>query len=721
MRAAIGRVGGIVLAAALATGVLAAPAQAEPSALSGTITAAGTGESLQGCVSVYDLAYEYVASGCTDDGGQWTAEGVEAGVGYKLEAYAFDSLYKGQWSGGAATFEEAAVIEAPGQVDFALEYARELGDATLAGTITAEDTGAPLQACVTVADDADNYVASTCAAEDGTWAVDRLVEGASYKVEFEANDDVHVGEWADNATSYADADLVTAPATVDAALAVGGHLHGTLTRADGQPAQWADVRIAGAGEDDNTVAFASTDEAGAWSALVRPGDYLVNFQAWPATQWAFGKTSPQDATHFAVTAGAAVQVDDQFLAAARVEGTITSDSTGAPVEGACVSVLTPSDDPDNTTQAGEGCTGPEGTYSIDLTEPGEYVAAISDPQGRYVAEYSGDTRVIGSATTFAVTRGAPVTVDASLATGAVITGRAVDAKTGAPLADVCPNAYLGHAGGWARGSVSECSGPDGTWRVKGLPAGSFAINVQQVVPDSEYSSTWAFKATTQATADLVTVGAGQAKKVRNVQLKPGGRITGRITDYHGQPVEGAYVSIDSGYTGRAGGPTAPPYAQTDADGRYTIHGVPAGNHTVFVEPSHWGGLAPLWSGNADREEDAVPLRIKAATTTSYDALLQPGAQITGSVVTTDGQPVTDYWIGTIHTTSGDYIGDFDVYDGNSFSSTYLPPGEFTLALTRYTDGGQGETVWYDSATSEADATHVSLERGEQREITIHLP
>jgi hypothetical protein len=66
MRAAFRRAGGIVVAAVLATGVLAGPAQAEPSSLSGTITSAATGEVLQGCASVYDLGYTLVASGCTD-------------------------------------------------------------------------------------------------------------------------------------------------------------------------------------------------------------------------------------------------------------------------------------------------------------------------------------------------------------------------------------------------------------------------------------------------------------------------------------------------------------------------------------------------------------------------------------------------------------------------------------------------------------------------------
>lgn len=721
MRAALGRVGGIVLAAALATGVLAAPAQAEPSTISGTITAAATGDSLQGCVSVYDLAYTFIASGCTDDSGQWTAEGVETGVGYKVEAYAFDSLYKGQWSGGATSFEEAAVVEAPNHLDFALEYSREVGDSTLSGTITGEDTGAPLQACVSLTDEAGNYVASTCTADDGTWSVDRLVAGAGYKVEFEAYDDVHLGEWANDATSSADADLITAPATVDAALAAGGHIQGTLTRADGQPAEGASVDIYSSTDDGSLAAFASADQDGAWSALVRPGEYVVYFDAWPANQWAYGKTSREDAAHFTVAAGDSVRVDDQFLAAAQVEGVVRSAATQAPIDGACVTVYAPGDDPDNLMWAGEGCTDQTGHYSVDVSSTGSFIAEFTDPQGRYVSEFTGDTRVLGDAATFTVERGAPATVNAALATGATISGKVVDAKTGAALAEVCPHAFAGRTGGVVRGEVPTCSGTDGQWAVKGLPQGTYALLFQQVTQDSPYSPSWAFKATSQATADLVAVRAGQVAKVRNVQLKPGGTITGRITDYRGLPVVGAWVSPDSGYSGRAGGPVVPPYAQTDEDGRYTIHGVPAGQHTVFVEPQHESGLAPLWSGNADDASAAVPLRVRSLKSTSYDAILQPGAQITGSVVTADGQPTTDYWVGLIWTTSGDYIGDFDVYNGNTFSSTSLPPGDFKLELTRYTDAGQGETVWYDSATSAADATAVSLGRGEQREITIHVP
>jgi hypothetical protein len=723
MRAALGRVGGIVLAAALATGFLAAPAQAEPSTITGTITSAPTGESLQGCANVYDLDYNYVSSGCTDDAGRWTAEGVETGIDYKVEVYSFDSLYRAQWSGGATTFDDAVVVEAPAQLDFALEYARGVGDSTLSGTITAEDTGAPLQACVTLADEADTYVASTCAAEDGTWTVGSLVAGAGYKVEFEAYDDVHVGEWAHDATSYADADLITAPATVDAALATGGHLQGTLTRADEQPAEGASVAISTADEDGQTAAFASTDQNGAWSALVRPGEYLVNFDSWPANQWAFGKTSREDAAHFTVAAGGTVRVDDQFLAAATVQGTVTSDATGAPVEGVCVEVLLPTDDPDNRQSVGQGCSGADGTYSVDLSDAGEFIAEFTDPQGNYTAEFSGNTRTIGAAARFSVTRGTPTTVNASLARAAVITGLAVDAKTGAPIEGACPNAFLGHSGGYVLGSVPECSGPDGRWTVRGLPTGQFAISIDAYGQPQTYTETWAFKATSQATADLISVTAGATKSVRAVHVAVGGTVAGVITGPDGHPVADAWVNVGGGFPGRAGPGEGRWSAKTDEQGRYTVNGVPAGTYKAFVyTDDYWGDLAPEWSGNATTAASASTFKVKAQKTTRFDAQLEPASGISGSVVDAAGSPVTGYLVGQVFASDGSPIADFDVFGGdNAFETSALPAGDFTLKLTEYTDEGEGAVYWYDSATNQRDATRVHLGVGEHREITIHLP
>ncbi|MDU0315061.1 carboxypeptidase regulatory-like domain-containing protein [Phycicoccus sp. M110.8] len=719
MRARLSRVGGIVAAAVLATGVLAAPAHAEPSQLDGTITSAATGDPVAGCANVYDLAYTWVGGGCSDDTGHWVVDGVESGTAYKVEVYGQDSVYATQWSGGGASFDEATPVTAPATVDTALAYSREVGDAQIGGTITADDTGNPLPGCVTVYTEALDFVGSTCAGDDGTWSVGQLVAGAGYKVEVSAYDDQHVGEWAQDAASFEDAQAVTAPATVDVGLALGGHLQGTLTRVDGQPAQWAQVDVSTTGENARTEAFAQTDDSGHWSALVRPGEYTVQFTDWPASQWAFGQTTPDAADHFTVAAGDTVQVDDQFLPAAKVQGTVRSDATGQPVGGACVTVYAPGSDVDNLQWAGEGCVDDTGAYSVDVSQPGDYIAEFTDPQGRYVSEFSGDTRVVGQAAEFSVARGTPATVDASLATGATLTGLAVDAKTGAVLSDVCPNAYLGRTGGWVRGSVSGCSGADGRWTVRGLPAGSVTLAVQQVTQESAYSLTWAFKATSQATADLITVKAGATTSVRNVQMMPGGTVSGTITGPDGQPVADAWVNVGAGFPGRAGPGEGRWSAKTGSDGRYTVHGVPPGTYTAFVYTENYSGdLAPEWSGDATTAATAQSFKVKALKDVRFDAQLAPASKISGTVLQPDGSPVDRYLVGMVFAADGSYIGDFDVYGGPDFTTSALPAGSFTLQLM---DPETGQSWWYDGATDRAHATAVPLGVGEQAQVTVHLP
>lgn len=590
--------------------------------------------------------------------------------------------------------------------------------ASLSGTLTAADTGAPVPACVDVYGAQDwSWVGSACADESGQWTVDGLEAGLDYKVQAQVWDGTYLSEWADGARGYDDASIYTAPAQVDITLDRGGRMEGTLLRPDGSPVEWGSVSVT-TPDGQTEVGSTWTDEAGSWGTAVPPGDYLVRFDSWPTTQWAFGQESPEAADVLTVSAGEAVRVDDQLLAAGSVEGAVVADGTGAPVEGACVTVVRPGTDDDFVEWAGESCSDAQGHYSVEVSGPGTYTAEIHDPQGRFAGEFNGDTLVRSEAATFEVTRGAATAVDVSLARGAVITGRAVDGKTGLPISGACPAAYQGHAGGYARWQVGECSAADGSWAVRGLPAGEFAMRVDLPEGPSPYAGTWAFRADSQATADLVGVSSGEVKAIRNVKLAPGGTVSGRITDRFGQPVAGAWVNMEGGYPGRAGPGEGRWTAQTGEDGRYTIQGVPAGDYTPVVYGDFGGDLAPEWSGDAATRAQATPVRVKALKTTSFDAELGPAARVSGAVLDASGAPTTTYWVGLVFTTSGDYIGDFDVYDGNTFTSTALPAGDFVLALE---NPETGERLWYDGATSRADATVVSLGQGEQRDVTVHLP
>jgi hypothetical protein len=438
--------------------------------------------------------------------------------------------------------------------------------ATLSGTITSDATGEAVSGCVSVYDTGYNHITFACTDDGGSWSVD-VESGITYKIQVSAYDGRHVGEWAQDSATFDEAASVTAPATVDVGLQVGGTIGGTLLRADSSPAEGASVTIRRT-SDFSPVAFTNVfvgPPAGEaeWSTLVAAGEYVVEYWDNGAHQYAVGQTSAETATRFTVAAEGTTRVDDQFLAAARVTGKIVSDVTGEPIDGACATILQAADNRDEAWWAGEGCAGPDGTYEVELAEPGTYVAQFADPAGDYVGEYSGDTADFTGATPFDVSRNEPVVVDAALATASVISGRAVDAKSGAPIENACPNVYAGHAGDYIQGAVSQCSGPDGRWKVKGLGAGSYALSVDVNGEPNLYTTTWAFKASTQETATLISVGAGATKVVRDIQLMPGGQVSGIITGPTGEPVAEAWVVLDQGYPGRAGPGEGRYKAQTD--------------------------------------------------------------------------------------------------------------------------------------------------------------
>jgi len=592
--------------------------------------------------------------------------------------------------------------------------------ATLSGTITSDATGEPVSGCITVYDTDYNYVTGACSDELGAWSAD-VEAGLSYKLDVQAYDGRHIGEWAQDASSFDGAVAFTAPATVDVALQVGGTIGGTLTRPDGSPAEGASVTVLRA-DDQTPVAWAGVyagPPAGEaeWSVSVAPGDYIVEYWDGMAHQYAVGQTTPESATRFTVTADGTTRVDDQFLAAARVSGRIVSDATGEPVEGACAVILRAANSLDDAWWAGEGCAGPDGRYTVELSDPGSYVAEFTDASGTFVGEFSGDAAGFGDATAFEASREAPAVVDASLAVASVITGRAVDAKSGAPIQDACPHAYVGHAGAYVRGAVSECTGSDGKWKLKGLRAGSYALSFDAYSEPRTYATTWAFKATSQESATLVAVGSATTKAVRDVQMMPGGSVSGVITGPTGEPVPGAWVRLDLGYPGRIGPGEGPHTAQTDESGRYTIHGVPPGEHTAFVYTSYGASFAPEWSGNALTSTAAKALRVKALKSTTFDAQLAPESSLDITVVGADGQAVGGYLTGFIYNAAGDYVGDFDSAEGTTYGPGPLPAGGFTLSL----QDEAGDVHWFEGVTRESGRTAVSLGEGEHKAVTFRLP
>jgi len=129
-------------------------------------------------------------------------------------------------------------------------------------------------------------------------------------------------------------------------------------------------------------------------------------------------------------------------------------------------------------------------------------------------------------------------------------------------------------------------------------------------------------------AALVTVTAGQTTTGINAQLAPGGIVSGRVTDGSGNGIPNVDINVQtSDYS-------IEPRKKTDANGYYTIQGMPTGNFQLQFETSSIFYVTK-WYNNKHNSFDADYLYITAGQTLSnIDAQLDPGGQISGRV--TDG-------------------------------------------------------------------------------------
>ena len=202
----------------------------------------------------------------------------------------------------------------------------------------------------------------------------------------------------------------------------------------------------------------------------------------------------------------------------------------------------------------------------------------------------------------------------------------------------------------ARASIWT-TGPDGRYRIRGLPRGKLAV----LALASGYA---------ESSSPPVTVGVGQVVTNVDVVLTPGTYLTGRVADQHGARVVGAQVRAKP----QVG---APIDAFTDEDGAYKL-GPFAGSVELTAsayghgETQHVLELAPV-SGKtpAERKQDLV--------------LAVADAVVAGTLDDTGGAPVAGAHVEII---SGGGEGRQTVVaaDG-TFAIDMLPAGPVRLRIT----------------------------------------
>ncbi len=176
--------------------------------------------------------------------------------------------------------------------------------------------------------------------------------------------------------------------------------------------------------------------------------------------------------------------------------------------------------------------------------------------------------------------------------------------------------------GWSGGRVVAISAADGTFEL------------EQIGPSLSIGAlAGGFTRSTLVDLDVVEKDPPPARV--DLQLgPPGGGLAGVVTDVDGAPVEGALVAAGANprhldYRGdRVIEQWTVRHAETDAEGRFSIPGLPTGAMPVAVRAAGFG----LW-----RDE----VRIETGGTTTIHPRLAASATVAGVVRETDGSPIAN--------------------------------------------------------------------------------
>jgi protocatechuate 3,4-dioxygenase beta subunit len=307
------------------------------------------------------------------------------------------------------------------------------------------------------------------------------------------------------------------------------------------------------------------------------------------------------ATAQGVDSGAGAPVELKLGASAHVAGLVRVKGSGELAKNVKVQLLPywgennaislPFDVPDSENQS----TG-DGSFLIKDVDPGQY---------RVQARGDGTTRALS----------APITIDddtniddlsIEVERGAVLTGRVVDAATGAPLEGVDVACYaqseqqppptaaavpgaprnlsvrtsrVSMRGGarvdaydpTRRRVGAAKSDADGRFEIQHLAAGSYVLD-----------ATHADYATTRSSSE--TVAAAESKRAGDVALGRGGSVEGNVVGIDGQPRAGDRVDVESKSV-----PGVTRSAVADANGWYHVDHVPAGDALARRNESDGGG------------------------------------------------------------------------------------------------------------------------------------
>jgi len=659
--------------------------------ITGAVTDEVSGAPLSGiAVYLYNASDDsYRTNTTTNVSGTYRFDGLPAG-GYKLRFWDVSYNYLAEYYDNRPNiFSADPVTVAVGMtatVNAALTPA-----STLTGTVTAEESGAPLGGIGVYLYNAsdDSYRTNTTTNISGTYRFDGLPAG-SYKLKFSDSNGVYLTEYYSNQPSLADADPVTLTtgmtATANAALTRGGHVTGRVTDA-GSGTGIAGVSVNVYRLDASTASGSATTNANGYytSTALYDGVYRVAFTPpFPYFKQYFdGFQNNVDFTPVVVTAGQTISnINAALHQGYSIAGTVTG---SGPLAGVSVRAYLGSRTYYNYSKN----TASDGSYQLGPLMPGQYRVRFVPYDMHYGMWYSGSATYAG-ATPLNLTA-SMTNINANLSYGGRITGT-VTISGGVPLMGVNVYVYPAGESSSVASGYTDIAGHYAT--TPGLPTGFYQVKFS---PPPGYTAEWYNDRPSQDTAAVISLTVTTTRTGINAQLDsyPNGAITGTVTAADtGNPLSiwvSAYNSqgqfIRSVYV---------------HSGNFIFSGLSPDTYRLYFTspPSPY---VPVYYNNRFDFASADGIAVTAGATATVHVTIPRGGSITGTVTGSGGLP-------GVYVEARRIVGDYFVrstYSGpkGDYTLEGLSPGDYRVTFKPDTPHVR---QWYSSATEETTAQTVTV-------------
>jgi hypothetical protein len=503
----------------------------------------------------------------------------------------------------------------------------ELG--RIRGKVT-DTRGTPLEGIQVIAIGADGGQRSGGTNQSGEYSIEGLPTG-SYKVEFTSSS--YLTQYYNGKASLSEADPVSVVVEgrtvgIDATMHESGRLSGKVTDTHGNALP--NVFVTVLDSSGNFVASGGVNSSGEYTIGGLPaGSYKVEFQSSRyLTQYYDNKGSLSESDPVLAEEGKTHEgIDAAMHELGKISGKVT-DIKGNPLGNIYVSLVDEHGNPNGVFVA----TNSSGEYTIEALPSGAYRVAFfesfiigfpgGEAPGYYITQFYNDKSSAVEADPVAVEADKTHEhVDAAMHEHGKISGKVTDGK-GKALTNVQVTVF--NLSGFA--VTTGFTNSSGEYTIGGLPTGSYKVGfTREPYLTQYYSGKYSL-----AEADAVSAAVDSTHSGIDATMHEGGKISGKVTDGHGNALAGIQVTILS----LAGRRTGVVSAMTNSSGEYTVAGVPAGSYTVeFSSPLY---LTQYYNGKASISE-ADPVAVEVDSThTGIDAAMHEGGGISGKVTDSKG-------------------------------------------------------------------------------------